>query len=176
MDDFKTRFQAAKTERQIHQEGRGREVYKFCFNGREREWDDTGKKTSDPEEIFTDRAAVIAEEFHGELFSTMTPENAPWVEFEAGNGIPEENVAEAEQMIAAYEKTVAKAIKASNYYTEGQTVFQDAVVGTCGMWVDKPFCPSPPFARLCRFRSFTSVSARSVWLTVSAGRSSTPAT
>lgn len=138
MDDFKQRLSAAKAHRKEYIEDAGREVYKFFFNGREREWDDTASSDTDPEEIFTDMPSTVAEEFHGELFSTMTPENAPWVEYEAGNAIEEDAAADANDQIAEFEKAISKALRGSNYYDEGQTAFQDSVVGNVAAWVERP--------------------------------------
>jgi hypothetical protein len=138
MDEFGNRFSAAKQIRQAQIEGPAREVYKFCFNGRETEWDATQPKTYDPEEIFTDVPATLAEDFYGELFSTMTPENASWVEFEAGAAIEEDDEQQAKEDLALYEKTMDKALSRSNYYDEGQTAFQDAVIGNVAMWVERP--------------------------------------
>jgi hypothetical protein len=143
MDEFRTRFNDAKAHRGELLELVGREVYKYCFNGRESEWDRTTTKDTKPEEIFTDFPATVAEDFHGDLFSTMTPENTPWVEFEAGNAVDEDQANQAKEEIAEYEKSLAKSVRASNYYDEGQTAFQDAVVGTVAMWVDKPQLTRP---------------------------------
>ena len=63
-DDFKNRFSAARAHRRDVIEERGREVYKFCFNGREAEWDDRVKNNMDGEEIFSDFPATVA--FAGE--------------------------------------------------------------------------------------------------------------
>lgn len=136
MDDFAMRFGAAKSHRAEFIDEAGREAYKYCFNGRETEW--TGKKAfRDPEEIFADAVADVAEEFYGELFSTMTPENTPWVEYEAGSAIPEDSEDEVIELIKAREKAISKALKSSNYYDEGPTAFQDAVLGTVGIWSDR---------------------------------------
>lgn len=156
MDEFKQRFEAAKTARQPI-EGSYREIYKFCFNGRESEWDRVSKPDQDPEEIFTDVPSTVAEDFHGELFSTMTPENAPWVEYEAGNAIEEGSVKDAQEELTDYEKAISKAIRASNYYDEGQTAFQDAVCGNVVLWADRnrlngpATCEAIPLAQ-CYFR------------------------
>lgn len=144
-DEFARRFAAAKATRRAKIDDDGREVYKFCFNGREKEWDDTaGKNTDDdPDEIFTDAPSTIAEEFAGELFSTMTPENAPWAEFEAGNAQDEDNVDSAVEQIGDFEKLINKALRASNYYSEGPTAFQDCIVGNAALWADRPTLNSP---------------------------------
>lgn len=142
MDEFKQRFEAAKSARKPI-EGPAREIYKFCFNGRESEWDARSPVDQEPEEIFTDVPSTVAEDFHGELFSTMTPENAPWVEYEAGSGVEADDVNDAEKELSEYEMLVAKAIRASNYYDEGSTAFQDAVVGTIVLWVDRPRLNGP---------------------------------
>jgi hypothetical protein len=137
-DEFKKRYNAAKAHRRDYIDSAGREAYKFCFNGREIEWNTSTRRDDVPEEIFTDFPATVAEDFCGELFSTMTPENAPWVSYEAGNAVKEEDVARATEQLGELEKIMAKAIRASNYYDEGPTAFQDAVVGTVAMWVDRP--------------------------------------
>ena len=149
MDEFAKRFASARAHRREYIEDAAREVYKFCFNGRESEWDDrtTYRKDREPEEIFSDFPAMIAEEFHGELFSTMTPENAPWVSYEAANAVAETAVDDATGELGSLEKTIAKAIRASNYYSDGMTAFQDAVVGNVAMWVDKPTLSGPADAR-----------------------------
>lgn len=140
MDEFAKRLAAARAHRREYIEDAAREVYKFCFNGRESEWDDrvAYRKDREPEEIFTDFPAMIAEEFHGELFSTMTPENAPWVSYEAGNAVAESAVEDANGELEGMEAAISKAIRASNYYSDGMTAFQDAVVGNVAMWIDKP--------------------------------------
>lgn len=143
MDDFKERFEAAKKHRKEQIEDQAREVYKFCFNGREIEWDAVVKYNQDPEEIFTDDPAVIAEEFYGELFSTMTPENQPWVEYEAGNAVPQDQVKEAEKQLEGYEQAIDRSVRGSNYYDEGPAAFQDAVVGTVAMWGDRYALTAP---------------------------------
>ncbi len=137
MDEFKQRFSAAKAQRRLF-EVSAREIYKFCFNGREAEWDKATSPDYEPEEIFTDFPATVGEDFAGELFSTMTPENAPWVEYEVGNAVPEDSVDEVKTEVRDLEETMAKSIRASNYYTEGHTIFQDAIVGNVAMWVDRP--------------------------------------
>lgn len=142
-DEFKRRFSVARAHRRQHVEEDGREVYKFCFNGREQEWDDRTKYSDDPEEIFTEAAATVAEEFYGELFSTMTPENSPWTAFEAGNAVDEESEGDAEEQLGVLEKNLAKALRSSNYYDEGPTAFQDSIVGNIAMWVDRPSLNSP---------------------------------
>lgn len=144
MDDFESRFSAAKATRRDYIQDASREVYKFAFNGRETEWDDRQRsKDNEPEEIFTDAVATVAEEFFGELFSTMTPENSPWVEYEAGNAVSEENASGATEQLQAYEQAIAKSIRGSNYYDEGPTAFQDAVIGTVALWVDRPSFAAP---------------------------------
>lgn len=156
MDEFKQRFNAAKADRQ-HVEPIAREIYKFCFNGREAEWDRTQKQGQEAEEIFTDAPATIAEDFYGELFSTMTPENAAWVEYEAGIPVLDDEADQATQEITEFEQRLSKAVKSSNYYDEGQIAFQDAVVGNVVLWVDRPFlsapirCEAVPLAQ-CYFR------------------------
>lgn len=154
-DEFKERLAQAKKERQGYIRDASREVYKFCFNGREKEWDRVGKsRDQEPDEIFTDFPAVIAEEFHGELFSTMTPENAPWVGYEAGSAVPKNNVDAVNREIKDFEAIMDQSIRSSNYYTEGQTAYQDAVVGNVAMWVErrafgKPIrCEAVPIAQI----------------------------
>ncbi|WP_120636030.1 portal protein [Ruegeria sp. EL01] len=142
-DEFKQRFSVARAHRRQQVEEDGREIYKFCFNGREQEWDDRTKYSDDPEEIFTEAAATVAEEFYGELFSTMTPENSPWTAFEAGNAVDEDQKDAAEEQLGMLEKKLAKALRSSNYYDEGPTAFQDAVVGNIAMWMDRPSLISP---------------------------------
>ena len=142
-DEFERRFNAAKAHRRMYVEEDGREVYKFCFNGREQEWDDRTRNSDDPEEIFLESAATVAEEFYGDLFSTMTPENSPWAEFEAGNAVAEENAEEAKSQITEYETIMARSLRSSNYYDEGPIAFQDTVVGNLAMWVDRPTLSSP---------------------------------
>lgn len=137
-DEFDRRFAAAKAHRRQHVEEDGREVYKFCFNGREREWDDRVGYKDEPEEIFVETPGEVAEEFSGDLFSTMTPENSPWAEYEAGNAVDEDNEAAAKEELGKLEKAIAKALRSSNYYDEGPTAFQDAVVGNVAMWLDRP--------------------------------------
>lgn len=146
-DDFDIRFGAAKKHRQEFIRDAAREAYLFCFNGREGEWDDKPRKDQEPEEIFTDLPATIAEEFNGELFSTMTPENAPWVEYEAGNPVDEKDANTASEDMKDFEKAIDKAIRISNYYDEGQTVFQDAAIGTVCSWIDKPTLHGPAVVR-----------------------------
>lgn len=144
MDEFKQRYHAARAQRREWMDEAGREAYKFCFNGREHEWDERPRgPDNEPEEIFTDAVATVAEEFYGELFSTMTPENAPWVEYEAGNGVDEDDVQSATDDLKALEEVIAKSIRASNYYDEGATAFQDAVVGTVVLWVERPSLSLP---------------------------------
>lgn len=145
MDEFQKRYNAARSVRKERIELEGREVYRYCFNGRESEWDDTRKTRGDqdPEEIFTDAASTVAEEFYGELFSTMTPENVPWVSYEAGNGVDEDLVEDADAQIKAFEETIAKSIRTSNYYYEGPAAFHDAVFGTVAMWIDRPSLSMP---------------------------------
>lgn len=143
MDEFKKRFEAAKSMRQGNVEDECREAYMFCFNGRESEWDNISRPKDEPEEIFTDVVATVAEEFAEELFSTMTPENAPWVEYEAGNQIEAEQQGDAKQALEDFERIISKAIRKSNYYTEGSTAFLDAAVGNVAMWVDRPTLTSP---------------------------------
>lgn len=147
MDEFQKRFSAAKAHRREYMEMSGREVYKFCFNGREREWDNTARRDDEPEEIFSDVFSTVAEEFGGDLFTTMTPENTPWVEYEAGNAVEEQQVDDAQDQIGIFENAIAKAIRASNYYQEGHAAFQDAAVGLVGMWVDRPALASPAYCR-----------------------------
>lgn len=149
MDEFAKRLAAAKAHRREYIEDAGREVYKFCFNGREIEWDEraTYRNNQEPEEIFSDFPATIAEEFHGELFSTMTPENAPWVSYESGNAIEQNAVDDVKSELTDFEKVIAKSIRSSNYYSDGMTAFQDAVVGNVAMWVDKPTLSGPSNAR-----------------------------
>lgn len=137
-DEFDRRFSVAKSHRKQHVEEDGREVYKFCFNGREREWDNNSSYKDEPEEIFVETPGEEAEEFSGDLFSTMTPENSPWSEFEAGNAVDEDNEEAAKEELEKLEKAIAKALRSSNYYDEGPTAFQDAVVGNVAMWVDRP--------------------------------------
>jgi hypothetical protein len=143
VDEFQQRYSAAKSARTEKIEDDGFEVYKFCFNGREDEW--TGKRaaTRDPEEIFADVVAGVAEDFYGDLFHTMTPENAPWVEYEAGAGVPEDDVEVITDFIKDREKAIARALTASNYYDEGPTAFQDAVLGNVCMWVDRHTLSGP---------------------------------
>ena len=143
-DDFSRRFAEAKKVRAGAVNDDGREVYKFCFNGREAEWDERIKRTDDdPDEIFTDQPATIAQDFYGELFSTMTPENAPWAEFEAGNPQDEGDVAKVTEEISKFEGKINRALRGSNYYSEGPTAFQDAVVGNVAMWADRPTLNGP---------------------------------
>lgn len=138
MDAFKDRFAAAKAARTKIVEEDGYEVYKFIYNGREDEWRSNGRAwTSEAEEIFTDEVATEAEDFTYDLFNTLTPENVPWVEYEAGAAVPEENVEQAQQLIEAREKIISKSIRDSNYYDEGPTAFQDAVIGNVVLWVDR---------------------------------------
>lgn len=155
MDEFKVRFGAAKSHRKEHIDLDGREVYKFCFNGREAEWDNTLNKNDEPEEIFSDFASTVAEDFAGELFSTMTPENTPWVEYETGDGFKDEaEQQQAEADLIQFEEIMAKSVRSSNYYDEGYTAFQEATVGNVAMWVDRPtlnsgiICEAIPSAEL----------------------------
>lgn len=137
MDDFDARYGAAKAARTDRLEEDGYEVYKFCFNGREDEWAGRNGRYRDPEEIFADVVATIAEDFAYDLFHTMTPENSPWVEYEAGVAVQEEDEKAVLEFIRGREAAVAKAIKASNYYDEGPTAFQDTVLGNVCMWADR---------------------------------------
>jgi hypothetical protein len=138
-DEFKKRFNAAKTHRRSHIDDDGREVYKFCFNGRESEWDNVQRRDDVPEEIFSDFPATVAEDFAGELFSTMTPENTPWVEYEAGEGFDSEEEREAlVSELGQFENIMAKSVRSSNYYDEGYTAFQDATIGNVAIWADRP--------------------------------------
>lgn len=143
MDEFKTKLAAAKKERTKRIDEDAWEVSKFCFNGREDEWIGSKAGNPDPEEIFSDLVSDVAEDFGGDLFHTMTPENTDWVEYEAGAGVPEEQEAEVLEFIAGREKTIAKALKGSNYYDEGPTAFKDVVIGNVAMWSDRHTLTSP---------------------------------
>tara|TARA_R110002012_G_C11677298_1_gene614070 strand:- start:35014 stop:36537 length:1524 start_codon:yes stop_codon:yes gene_type:complete len=143
MDDFDARFSAAKSDRSGRVEDDGYEVYKFCFNGREDEWRGRNNRQREPEEIFADVVAGVAEDFFGDLFHTMTPENAPWVEYETGAGVPEEIQEQVTEFMEVREVGIAKAIKQSNYYDEGPTAFQDAVMGNVCMWIDRHSLSEP---------------------------------
>lgn len=134
-DEFKKRYTAAKNERKQLIDGAGREIYKFCFNGREAEWDNVISKDQEPEEIFTDVPSTLAEDFAGELFSTMMPENADWVEYQAD--ADDDQAADAQADVQLFEQAIDGAIKKSNFYDEGHTAFQDAVIGNVAMWVDR---------------------------------------
>ena len=136
-DEFDMRYAAAKAAKSDRVQEDGYEVYKYCFNGREEEWAGKRGANAEPEEIFADFVADVAEEFYGDLFHTMTPANTPWVEYEAGTAIPEEAEAQVMEEITRRERIIAKAIRGSNYYTEGQSAFQDAVLGNVAMWVDR---------------------------------------
>jgi hypothetical protein len=137
-DEFDNRFAVARAHRRQYVEEDAREVYKFCFNGREGEWDGKATTSNDPEEIFIESPGTVAEDFYGDLFSTMTPENTPWAEFEAGNPVDEDDAAAAKDEIAELEKIISKSLRSSNYYDEGPVAFQDAVVGNIAMWVERP--------------------------------------
>lgn len=137
MDEFAKRFSAAKKIRSDRVEDDGYEVYKFCFNGREDEWKGKAGRNREPAEIFADMVANVAADFAGELFHTMTPENTPWVKYEAGAAVDEAEVSEVTRLMEERETKIAKAIKASNYYDEGPAAFQDANFGTVAMWVDR---------------------------------------
>lgn len=143
MDEFDVRLSAAKAARTDRVQDDGYEVYKFCFNGREDEWTGKNGRNRDPEEIFADVVAGVAEDFFGDLFHTMTPENADWVEYEAGAAVAEEDEDAVKEFMAGREKVIAKSIKQSNYYDEGPTAFQDAVMGNVCMWVDRHSLASP---------------------------------
>lgn len=142
-DEFQERFSAAKSARAGRVEEDGFEVYKFCRNGREDEWLGFRGKNREPEEIFTTAAATASEDFTGELFHTLTPENADWVAYEAGVAIKEEDVSAVEDEIKKREQNIAKAIKASNYYDEGPVAFQDADFGNVAMWIDRYHLSAP---------------------------------
>lgn len=146
MDEFDRRLKVAKQHRKEELDGAGREIYKFCFNGRQTEWDGAHRRRGrddNEDEIFTDFASTVAEDFAGELFTTMTPENAPWAEYEAGNVVDQNKKSEVEASLEGYEEIIAQAIRKSNYYDEGLTAFKDAVVGNVAMWVDRPTLNSP---------------------------------
>lgn len=143
MDEFKRRLSAAKKHRSESLEGEGREVYKYCFNGREEEWDSRVSRNDDADEIFTDFPSTIAEEFAGELFTTMTPENTPWVQYEPSGPVDERDADGAKQQLEQYEEIIHAEIRRSNYYDEGLSAFMDAVVGNVAMWIDKPTLNSP---------------------------------
>ena len=135
-DEFDHRLRAAK--KQFNAAKRElRELYVFLFNGREREFDSLTKKHEDPEEIYDSTAGDTNLEFSSDLFSFMTPENQRWVDYQPGSAIPEEFEDEAAEAIKVYEAQVDKAIRSSNYYDTGPTVFQDFGVGTAAMWVDR---------------------------------------
>jgi len=137
MDEFERRFKAAKQERAGRVEDDGYEVYKYCFNGREDEWLGKYGKNREPEEIFADMVADVAEDFYGDLFNTMTPENQDWVEYETGTAIPKEAEGQVADLMNERAAKIDRAIKASNYYDEGPTAFQDAVFGTVALWVER---------------------------------------
>jgi hypothetical protein len=143
MDEFEARLSAAKAQRSDRVQEDGFEVYKFCFNGREDEWRGSRNKLREPEEIFADTVSDIAEDFTGDLFHTMTPENLPWVGYEAGAAVPEDQVKYVEEFIQSREKVISKALKQSNYYDEGPTAFKDAVMGNVAMWVDRHTLSKP---------------------------------
>lgn len=137
MDEFERRYKAAKASRTKLIEDEGFEVYKFCFNGREDEWLGHRGRSRDPEEIFADCVATVAEDFGGDLFHTMTPENTPWVEYEAGSAIDEDQEGAVKEFIESREKAISKALKSSNYYDEAPTAFQDASFGNVALWMDR---------------------------------------
>lgn len=137
-DEFSTRFAAAKSIRTELLEKDGRQVYKYCFNGRECEWDGVGsKKHSDPEEIFASDVAEFAEDFYGELFHTMFPESQSWVEYETGIAVEQDEEVTVKEIIEKREAAIDKSISDSNFYQEGPTSFQDCVLGNAGMWIDR---------------------------------------
>ena len=142
-DEFKQRFRAAKSARGEGIETEGYEVYKFCFNGREDEWSGKSGRYREPEEVFADIVAGVAEDFTGDLFHTLTPENTDWVAYEAGVAVSEDDEQAVKDAIAGRERIIAKSLKSSNYYDEGPTAFQDAAFGTVAMWVDRPTFSSP---------------------------------
>lgn len=143
MDDFDSRFAAAKAQKTDRIQEDGYEVYKFCFNGREDEWRGKSGRNREPEEIFADTVAGVAEDFIGDLFHTMTPENLPWVSYEAGAAVPEDQEQVVLDFIEGREAKIAKALKQSNYYDEGPTAFKDAVLGTVCIWVDRHSLSQP---------------------------------
>lgn len=143
MDEFTRRFKAAKSARSDRIDEDGYEVYKFCFNGREDEWLGKRGRNREPAEIFADVVATVAEEFHGDLFNTMFPENSPWVEYEAGVAVPEDAAEEVKTIIEAREGIISKSLSSSNFYDEGPTAFQDTVLGIAAIWSDRHHLNAP---------------------------------
>lgn len=143
MDEFQRRFKAAKSARTDRIEEDGYEVYKFCFNGREDEWRGETRRYREPDEIFADCVANVAEDYVGDLFGTMMPENQPWVEYEAGIEIPEDAVKEVKEAIKEREMLISKALRSSNFYDEGPTSFLDACLGNVAIWGERQHLNEP---------------------------------
>ena len=95
LKEAERQYQAARTDL--------RELYVFLFNGREREFDTRKTKWEDPEEIFDSTAAEANMEFTGDLFSYATPDVTPWVEFEVGSAVDEEQVQQVTEVVEARE-------------------------------------------------------------------------
>ena len=145
MDDFEYRFGAAKAHRRDEVEDDAREIYKFCFNGRESEWDRAKRKRSNnnsAEEIFTDVPATVAEDFGGMLLDTMMPENTPWVGYEL-SGATEENKDAGYKELQEFEQIIESEWKRSNFYDEAGASFADATIGNIAFWVDRPSLSQP---------------------------------
>lgn len=136
-DNFDIRFEAAKRQRDAVEDDL-KELYIFLFNGREREFDTTRSKWTDPTEIYDSSSEVANLEFTGDLFSYATPESQKWVEFEVGTAIPEDQVEDAKEIVEQREDRIDLAIRTSNYYDVGPTVFQEAGIGTIGAMVERP--------------------------------------
>lgn len=141
-DEFDHRFRAAKKQFNAV-ESDLRELYTFLFNGREREFNSTTKQHEDPEEIYDSTAGDTNLEFSSDLFSFMTPENQKWANFEPGSAVPEEIEDDVVETIGSYAAQVDRAIRSSNYYDVGPTVFQDFGPGTAAMWVDRNAVSEP---------------------------------
>jgi hypothetical protein len=141
--DFSTRFAAAQKWRD-DMRPKIEEAYRFCAPGRENEFSESRRKSSEDTTTFHSLGEESASDLAGDLVTYFTPPEADWLQLLVTTEVPEEMAKAVLEAVTQREQDLMDYITASNYYDVApQWGFEAATHGTPGMWVQMAHMAQP---------------------------------
>lgn len=125
-----------------------KECYFFAAPDRQRQISSmtqpSQQRMLDAPELNTDQAFILAQDFVTEITNTFMPEAQEWCERGPGMDLPAGVWNKIKNDVAADDKKIFGAMKASNLYPEVTKAFYpDLAIGTAALWIERPH-PSRP--------------------------------
>ena len=133
--DIKKRFSVASERRQLWRSILA-DMYDFCIPNRETfNFHSPGQRKA--RHIFDSTAPEALQTFVSVIQSSLTPENAEWMKYEAGTDIPDNEKKKVNTLLEEATKVFFKHLSLSDYSSQSNISHQDMAISTGALMIEE---------------------------------------